>query len=233
MWFDLSKDDFLRKWYEEEYTRSAYGAGPDRVQQLMHRSIEKPYTKSHHFKKVLEVGGNVGEHLKFVKHTWDEYVLTDLFDSFSIEDKHELLSRKIRFEIADVQSLQFETSSFDRVVTTCVLHHVTDAETSLLELRRVTKPGGTLDIFLSADPGMLFRFARWIGPYRKAKKIKLGNVKKLVDARDHINHAGGLRTLITHTFRDDDVVELTYPIRCMTWNSSLWMIFRVRKNEDV
>jgi ubiquinone/menaquinone biosynthesis C-methylase UbiE len=196
----------------------------------MHRSLERGYERGTFFRSVLELGGNLGEHLEYVNHAYDEYVLTDRFDSMSNAAKQALGVRRIRFEAEDAEALSFADSSFDRVLNTCLLHHLKNPEDALLEVRRVLRPGGVADIFLSSDPGLAFRLARWIGPRLSARLKGEEDLKTLMDARDHINHAGGLRRLIQHVFRLDSVKERSYPLRGMTWNSSLWHTFRVTKS---
>jgi ubiquinone/menaquinone biosynthesis C-methylase UbiE len=198
----------------------------------MHISLERGYKSGTFFPNVLELGGNVGEHLAYVKHGFDEYVLTDRFDSLANREKQDLGKRGIRFKAENAEALSFSEGSFDRVLNTCLLHHLKDPEAALLEVRRVLRPGGVADIFLSSDPGLAFRFGRWIGPRLNARMQGAEAIKTLMDARDHINHAGGLLRLIQHVFRRDIVQERSYPVRGMTWNSSLWHTFRVTKRYD-
>jgi SAM-dependent methyltransferase len=44
--------------------------------------------------------------------------------------------------VADAQSLPFATASFDRVMCNHMLYHVPDQTRAMLELRRITRPGG-------------------------------------------------------------------------------------------
>jgi SAM-dependent methyltransferase len=226
---NLPANDFVRNWYMNEYSSNSYSGGAGLVQKLMHGSLELGYSTSTSFDNVLELGGNVGEHLPFVKHSFKTYLLTDVVENIDGNSIRELEEKGVKFQTENVQSLTFEESAFDRVLSTCLLHHVADPETALLEIRRVLKSQGVADIFLSADPGLLFRFARWMGPRHQARMKGIDELKSLMDARDHINHAGGLRRLIKHVFRSDSLVERTYPIRGMTWNSSLWHTFRIIK----
>ena len=230
-WLGLSRGEFLSAWYRNEYAHNAYSGATGKVQRAMHSSLERGYTAHTRFNRVLEVGGNRGEHLAFVKHQFDEYVLTDIADQLSDDEKDHLSERSVRFEVVNVEKMPFEDASFARVVNTCVLHHLTDPEVALFEIRRVLEPQGTADIFLSSDPGLAFRLARTLGPVRTAQKSGLGEVKRLVDARDHINHVGGLIRLVKHVFRDDLVIERAYPIPLVGWNMSLWHTFRIKKND--
>ena len=226
-WSDLAPDEFLRRWYVEEYGRNAYGDGARLMQRWMHRSLERDLGADTRFDRVLEVGANVAEHLPYVRHPFSSYLMTDLQDQLPDHVRARLAAVGASFEVADVQSLPYSSSSFDRVVMTCVLHHVSDPERALSELRRVARHGAQLDLFLSSDPGMAFRFARWAGPYRDARRRGLGDVKQLVDARDHRNHVGALRRLVGHVFRDDFVTERTYPLPRLSWNSSFWHTYRI------
>jgi phosphatidylethanolamine/phosphatidyl-N-methylethanolamine N-methyltransferase len=198
----------------------------------MHRSLEQKHSEKTHFESVLEIGANRGEHLEYVRHTFDTYFLTDIqpYDK-SVLPNTELRSGLV-FQKEDATHLSFYDQSFNRVLCSCVLHHVSDPESALAELRRVLKCGGSADIFLSSDPGFAFRLGRYLGPVREAKKLGLDGVKRLVDARDHRNHVAGLTRLIRHVFRNDTVSEQSYPVRYTSWNMSFWKIFRIVKSEE-
>ena len=229
---DLPTKDFIRYWYQKEYTRNSYARGVGIAQRAMHKSIERGYDSYTSFAKVLELGGNVGEHLPYVLHKFSSYLLTDLENTIDEDLKATLKLDGVVFQQENIESLSFGDQEFDRVLNTCLLHHVSDPEASLLEIRRVLKVGGVADIFLSSDPGLLFRLARALGPRLQTRLRGIDELKTLMDARDHINHVGGLRRLVKHVFRRDSLKERTYPIRGLTWNSSLWHTFRIVKCDD-
>lgn len=228
-WQDLDREDFLSRWYGEHYDENAYSGIASRVQALMHRSLERGYNHETIFARTLELGGNRGEHLSYVRHSYDTYLLTDLKIPLEGSRIEATPWGKVEFSMADAQNLPFENASFNRVVHSCLLHHVPQPEDALDEVRRVLVPGGTADLFLSGDPGLLFRMARGVGPARAARRRGLGEVKRLVDARDHVNHVGALRRLIQHVFREDSVQERRYPLGLPGWNLSLWHTFRIKK----
>ena len=68
---------------------------------------------------------------------------------------------KIDASVAPAEKLPFPDSEFDRAYTTMALHHYSDIGTSLKEISRVLKPGGTF-LVLESEPrsalGRLFRF---------------------------------------------------------------------------
>lgn len=229
-WVDLSPIDYVNKWYDEHYAYISYCNTAGLGQQFMHQSIESSRDESCHFNRVLEIGANRGEHLEFVRHTFCEYFSTDIK---SVDQSAQLPTETragIVYKQEDASKLSFPDSYFDRVLSSCVLHHVQNAESTLIELRRVLKTCGKADLFLSCDPGFLFRLGRYLGPVREAKKSGLDGVKRLLDARDHQNHVAGLTRLIRHVFRDDEIIERSYPIPFMSWNFSFWKIFKITKS---
>jgi phosphatidylethanolamine/phosphatidyl-N-methylethanolamine N-methyltransferase len=228
-WLKLPANEMMRAWYEQEYSSLSYSGATGLGQRLMHRTLEREYGEETVFSDVLEVGANRGEHLDFVKHKFNTYVLSDLVDRRTGIEKELHEKAGIPFVCEDVCNLSWRDSTFDRVLHVCLLHHVADPEKALGEMRRVLKPGGVLDIFLPSDPGFLFRLAKEVGPVRSARRRGLGEVKRIVDARDHRNHIAGLSHLTKHVFRDDSVVRRTYPVPGFSWNSSIWMTYRVTK----
>ena len=227
-WFELPADEFLRRWYGDYYNRVTYSGVAGRIQRWMHRSIERGYTQGTRFDDVLEVGGNRGEHLPFVRHQFSSYILSDIHTPDA--DLPDLQPEGVNFQVVDVQSMPFPDETFDRVLNTCVLHHVPEPEAALTEIRRVLRPGGTADIFVSADPGLLFRVGRWAGPKRDSTRMGLKKVKSLVDARDHRTHVGSLCRLIEHVFREDQMERRSYPLGLPGWNGSLWLTYRVKRH---
>jgi phosphatidylethanolamine/phosphatidyl-N-methylethanolamine N-methyltransferase len=229
-WLALPKKDMLDKWYQEQYRKSTYGGLAGLGQKFAHASLERNYNSSHLFETVLEVGGNVGEHLPFVRHSFKKYILSDL-NMPVIDPAFERHSSGLVSCIqADVEALPLADLSVDRVLSTCVFHHVNNPEQAFSEVHRVLKQGGRADILLPSDPGFLYRLGRGIGPKRTARQAGLGDVKSLVDARDHINHVHGLLRLARHVFRSDHIEARTFPIVRLTWNTSLWTSLRVSKS---
>jgi phosphatidylethanolamine/phosphatidyl-N-methylethanolamine N-methyltransferase len=228
-WINLERSAFIERWYDQQYRENAYGGVAGLMQSYMHRSLERGYDSTTHFQRVLEVGGNTGEHLEFVRHAYETYTLSDLEDRRDEVRIREHGLRNVQFAQANVLRLPWGDASFDRVVNTCVLHHVNDAEAALGEIRRVLRIGGVADVFLTGDPGLAFRLGRYLGPMRTARSAGLTDVKRLMDARDHVNHVGGLLQLISHVFRHDRVARRSYPFNLPGWNASLWHTFRFVK----
>jgi len=121
---------------------------------LMHRFLENG-RDSLLFEKVLEVGALNGEHTHFVNHKFSQYYVTDIRSpsQITIDD---LNKRGFIFRLADVENLPFEDAYFDRVISTCLLHHLENPEQGINEILRVVKSGGTVDILVPNDPSFIY-----------------------------------------------------------------------------
>ena len=71
----------------------------------------------------------------------------------------ENLTKRIEFMAMDAESLQFETASFDVVLSLFALLHFPNPAIALSEMFRVLKPGGTLVVAVGSPPPWL----SWLG----------------------------------------------------------------------
>ena len=102
------------------------------VTKLMHRFLENG-RDSIPFEKVLEVGALNGEHTHFVNHEFSQYYVTDIRNP-SQTTIDCLSKRGFTFRFADVENLPFEDAYFDRVISTCLLHHLENPEQGISEI---------------------------------------------------------------------------------------------------
>ena len=91
--------------------------------------------------RVLDVGCGTGE---FAQRVAEE--LGAGVTAVDISTRMVALARErgIDAQVADVQSLPFEDSSFDCVVANWVLYHAPDVDRAVREIHRVLQPGGRL-----------------------------------------------------------------------------------------
>jgi phosphatidylethanolamine/phosphatidyl-N-methylethanolamine N-methyltransferase len=95
--------------------------------------MEKPYNGGH-WSRVLEIGGGSGEHLDFIKHSYDSYILTDIrMPVLPLKWSENL---KISTKTANAEELPFLNESFDRIIVTCLLHHAERPEKVMEEVVR-------------------------------------------------------------------------------------------------
>ncbi len=95
--------------------------------------------------KVLEVGVGTGKNLEYYP---DDVEITAIdFSPKMIEkakEKANKIDREVRILEMDAENMDFEDSTFDSVVTSCVFCSVPDPVKGLKEIRRVCKTGGNI-----------------------------------------------------------------------------------------
>lgn len=222
-----SRDEVLRLWYGQYYSTTSATANGSLFEKYMHRAMETPFGATDSFDRVLEVGGNRGEHVPYIRHEFNEYVLSDLFMP-DVSDAVDLDPR-VTAEAADVQNLPYGDAEFDRLIATCLLHHVPDPFAALKEMRRVVKPGGQITLLLPTDPGLGYRTAQRVTSGRAARKKGIGEFFKLVHAVDHLNHFDSISRQIDYVFRDDVVATDWRPLRVPSWNVNLFTVKQVQR----
>jgi ubiquinone/menaquinone biosynthesis C-methylase UbiE len=138
---------------------------------------------------------------------------------------------KLKFVTGDAQEIPFKDSTFDRVFSTCLLHHVDDVLQVLLETRRVTTTGGEIAFLLPTDPGILNQFIKKHVSYPKLKKLT--NIRPgLFYALEHKNHVVGILELIRFVFQNDDLKFHYRPFGVRSWNLNLYIVAKIVKLDD-
>lgn len=221
------RESILRLWYAEYYSGTSVTANGSLFEKYMHRAMEAQFARSESYPKVLEVGGNRGEHVPYVRHNFDNYVLTDLYLP-NVKDSVGGDSR-VHAEAADVQALPYDDGTFDRAIATCLLHHVPDPFLALHQIRRVVKPGGVVTILLPTDPGLGYRAAQRLTSGRNARKQNIGPFLDLVHAVDHINHFASISQQLDYVFRTDDIRTSWKPTKIPLWNVNLFTVIQIRR----
>lgn len=217
--------------YEENYGKLLNTGIVGFIFKLTHKSLEIGL-KKRTFDRVLEIGAGQGQHLTHVKHAWTEYVETDIrLENLIAATALTRPVMNVHQEAADAQDLhQFSDESFDRVIVSCVLAHLPNQERALEEWRRVTKPGGTISIYIPSEPGMLLRLSRNLSTVPKAKRM--GQDHLAFHYREHVNHFPAMKMLVKYVFREDQVKIRTFPAPFLSWNFSLWKVAQINKAEN-
>jgi SAM-dependent methyltransferase len=173
---------------------------------------------------VLVVGANRGEHLPYVRHSYDRYLLTDLRPP-EVSDAVRANPR-IELGICDVTRMPYESGRFDRVISTCVLHHVDSPLVAAAEMRRVAVPGtGRVTVFVPTDPGLAYRVGKALTSGRAARKQGIVERHRLVNAIDHRNHIRAILTQLRHAFREDEVCVDWFPWRMPSVELNAFVVF--------
>ena len=187
---------------------------------LTHRMLERNCPTS---EKILEVGAGEGQHIRFVRKSYTSYIASDFNPKYVTTQNDD---PRVEFRTVDVSSMNFPDGEFDRIISTCLLHHVIDVEAALEEMRRTTKKGGRVSIYLSCDPGVFNRLMRRLVIIPKAKKNGFLFYELLI-AREHRNHFLGIDVLLQSDFIDSKITRRFYPFKLHSWNFNLFVIYQI------
>ena len=112
--------------------------------------------------RVLDVGTGTGSVARAVAEAMpaSEIVAVDPSEAFIAYAKSKTPSNQVRFEVGDAQALRHADGAFDQAMSLLVLNFVPDHEKAIGEMRRVTRPGGTVSACVwDYDAGMqMLRF---------------------------------------------------------------------------
>ena len=144
-----------------------------RVRQILHEKFSTASERWHPWvfdqlqlsasDRVLELGCGPGnlwfENAKRIPQNL-HLCLTDLSEGMLRKSRQNLVDKGIKSDyiLVDAQEIPFVSNSFDRVVANHMLYHVADIRKTLLEIKRVLKPGGC---FLAATNGENHMFEFW------------------------------------------------------------------------
>lgn len=236
------KNEILSDYYINHYSNLYFTGILGRGTSSYHQRIESLFeNKSPN--RVLEVGAGEGEHLRFV----DSKIALDLVDYTMIDlrkldiTKHPKLTEnigasglpadKIVYHQASVESLPFGKNSFDRIISTCLFHHIDDPMLGFSELKRVLKVGGEAVIGMPTDPGIVNRILKRLITIPKAKKSGVAN-PRLLFALEHRNHIHGLLQIARHVFVEDQLEMHFSPFRFASWNMNIAVYLRLIKKSN-
>jgi phosphatidylethanolamine/phosphatidyl-N-methylethanolamine N-methyltransferase len=191
-----------------------------------HKKMEKPF-KSNQDLRILEVGAGEGEHVDFVIPNYLEYIATDL-DIVRLKTLEKRNIKNLKVAAVDAAKTEYLDEYFDRIIATCLLAHMLKPEETLEEWRRILKTGGALTIYIPCEPGLALKTFRRFFTKPKAERMGYQGYDLFI-ARDHINSADKLCTLISHVFRDDRIKLLFNPFPIKSWYLNLFLVVQIRK----
>lgn len=225
---DPDHADYLRRW-TALYEHSNYDAGlAGYFLRKSHEWSERALGEERYFPRVLEVGAGSGVHLRYLRHRFDEYLMTDANPAFLEQaagaERQAGSPRKITIAREDATALTFEDNSFDRLIATHVLEHLPQPERVLREWARVVRPGGLITLVLPCDPGFAWRLGRRLGPRRRFTSAGIDYDYWM--AREHINSINNLITFVRFFF--DDLDEQWLPLRIPSMDLNLFYVAHLR-----
>lgn len=219
--------------FSEVYDDSNYSSPlQSSVMRASHRLVEKDYDHQTHFGRVVEIGAGTGAHLPFVRHTFEDYILTDLDPKTLDVAKQKLTDGyvgRVGFEAQTGTGLAYPDNTFDRLVATHVLEHIYQPHLALKEWYRVVKDGGVLSILIPTDPGLAWRLGRRMGPRKNA--IAQGIAYDYVMAREHVNSCNNLIAILRHYFPEAKEAWWPLPVPSIDLNLFFGFNATVSKTE--
>lgn len=217
----------VSNWYDASYEKVNLTGRPNSFSARKIHSLIEIGRPGGNFTKCLEVGSNNLSHLPFIRHTWDEYYLVDLRPKAKGDDNAEKIFPGVSFCQSDVHHLPFEDNKFDRVISTCLFHHLDNPLNAMRELKRVIKPGGVIDLFLPCDPGLLYRTIRFLTTGLNAKKHGLSLESRYMNAIEHRNHIKSLVLMFEYIYGPENLKVEWFPLKFASWNLNLSCVIRI------
>jgi ubiquinone/menaquinone biosynthesis C-methylase UbiE len=232
--------DETLEFYSEFYEKTQYTGMLGKFHAFYHKKLEGK--KSNNVNKaILEIGAGKGEHLNYIPSKFKSYTLLDL--NIDINDSvlqsninkfPDSEKEKITIIAADASLLPFSDNLFDKIIITCVLHHVNDVPKVLKEARRVLKKNGEIFIYLPCDPGFVYRIIRHLTSHIKQARImkKKMSYIKYIWSLEHKNHVLAIIMNLRYIFIDDKIKFQRFPFKYLGWNANLFYIITVTKSND-
>jgi SAM-dependent methyltransferase len=110
----------------------------------------------------LDVGCGTGSLTRLILEMYQPKEITaiDSSSGFVAHAQHSITAPSVHFKVGLAQALEVDSNSIDAVVSGLVLNFVPEPKDAILEMLRVTKPGGKIGIFLwdYADGMQMLRY---------------------------------------------------------------------------
>jgi SAM-dependent methyltransferase len=159
----FGSNKILRNWYEPKNFNAIYYSGFNNfLSSRWHKLLEKGRNGT--YKTILEVAATSGQHYKFVKHSFETYFITDLNLNSEILLLESIDNRIVVLE-QDATTLNLiQSDSIDRMISTCLLHHLESPELVIQQFSRVCRKNNNsiFDIFVPNDGTLLWNLGRLI-----------------------------------------------------------------------
>ena len=203
-------DNYYRNYYERVHSNLRSGFSFS-----FHFQLEATHTFSEKFPVVVELGAGNSDHLKFVKHSFDTYLLTDIreLNDDRIPEVHPGIIPKlpgVYKSIIDARGIPFLNESVDRILSGCLLLHVDDPIDVLEGWLRVLKVGGVIDTLIPNDHSLPVRLYRFLYSRRKSRQLGFNDFD-LVNAAEHRSYYERIFQLVHAAFPNHEIVFQHYP----------------------
>ena len=200
---------------------------------IKHFKLEKSLSNQH-FPITLELGSGNLEHRKYIKHQFDIIIYSDLRipevlpgEINLITEFSPALNPGEYFQKIDILNIPFGSKSVDRIVLTCVLMHIDDIYTALVELKRIVKIPGQIDIYIPNSPGVLYRAFSKIAILGKKSDDKF--FYEIYNLIEHVQNISNILKLVRIIFNGHDIKISQFPFGFIkSWNLNIFTTIRIK-----
>ena len=191
---------------------------------LSHKKMEKSIEKK---SNILEIGPGTHPHINYLKHDFDNYYVLDRVKELSSFYSN---MSKVKFVHHSTNKLPFDDNFFDRIILSHCLEHIVNPEEILIEIYAKLKKGGNLTIALPTDPGLMWRFGKFISANFLIKKNYdySKDYYYYITAKDHVNSIFSLLPIIKQNFSNINF-ERFEPFKISSLDLNLFYIIDITK----
>lgn len=194
------RNKYSEKKINNLYSEYLYTGILGNLMKYCHRELEKKLPDKK-YKKILEIGAGSEPHIKYIKNKKVSYYI---LEKSKFKPIKKIESTKIFYKFYNGKKIPFKKPTFDRVILSHVLEHVTNPENFLIDVMKTLKKGGVLSISLPADPGLFYRLSRLTNKFFLARgKLKMSGLEyDYSNAIEHINPIFNLVDIIRHNYKN-------------------------------
>ena len=174
-------DDFMKYWHEVLPRR--FGI----IERFNHGYVVQHAPK--HFRRTLEIGAGLGEHLEYETLTDDQrcnYFAFDIRPTMVTELRGRFPD--VKAGVADCQErMDFPDGFFDRILAVHVLEHLPDLPSAIREIYRLCdKERGVFSIVIPCEGGFAYSLARQISAQRVFERRYKQSYRWFIE-REHLS----------------------------------------------
>jgi SAM-dependent methyltransferase len=215
-------DDFMKHWHEVLPKR--FGI----VERFNHGYVVR--TARQGFRRSLEVGAGLGEHLRYEKLSPEQaanYFAVDI--RLNMIEKLRGIHPGVHAIVGDCQQrLDFPDGHFDRVIAIHVLEHLPDLPRAIREIYRLCdKANGVLQVVLPCEGSRAYALARRISAQRLFEKRYRQSYQWFIE-REHINVPSEVVSELNPYFQVEKRSWFPLPVSAFWCNLVIGMNLRPR-----
>ena len=219
----IISDDFMKHWLEVLPQKYAP------LEWFDHGYIVR--TAGHRFRRSLEIGAGLGEHLRYEKLTAEQaanYYAVDIRQN--VMEKLRSIHPHVNTIVADCQDrLDFPDGYFDRIIAIHILEHLPGLPSAAKELYRLCdKKDGFLQVVVPLEGSFAYGLGRRVSAQRIFEKRYQQSYKWFIE-REHLNVPSEVMDELEPYFEMDGRTFFPIPVPIAWCNLVIGMRLRPRK----